>query len=180
MENIQNIQNIQNFENIENLVSQIFALCKQYKIRLTTAESCTGGLIAEVLTRLSGASEILDCAFVVYNEKAKIQLISVPPEIIQEFGVVSEQCAEKMAFGAVKKSPNANIGISTTGVAGPTGGDTKNPVGTVCFALYFENSQNPQIKTFRKIFDGNRQQIRQQATLFILMELLNLLKDLQK
>lgn len=168
-------------ENIENLLLKIFALCKQHKIRLTTAESCTGGLIAEVLTRLAGASEILDCAFVVYNENAKMQLISVPSEIIQEFGVVSEQCAEKMAIGAVKKSPCANIGISTTGVAGPSGGDAKNPVGTVCFALYFENKQNKQnnqIKTFRKIFDGNRQQIRQQATSFILSELLNLLNNL--
>ncbi len=174
---------MEKIQNLETLLSQIFASCKQHNIKLTTAESCTGGLVAELLTYLAGASQVLDCAFVVYNEVAKIQLISVATEIIENFGVVSTQCAEAMAIGAVKKSPMANLGIATTGVAGPTGGDAKNLVGTVCFALYLENPKNAQnaqntqnndktqIISYRKKFDGNRQQIRQQAAEFILAKL---------
>lgn len=100
---------------------------------LTTAESCTGGLIAGALTDVPGSSAVVDRGFVTYSNEAKIEMLAVSPATLEAHGAVSTQIAEEMAAGALQRS-NANLSISVTGIAGPGGSDHK-PEGMVCFGL---------------------------------------------
>jgi nicotinamide-nucleotide amidase len=99
-------------------------------LMIATAESCTGGLIAGLITSVSGSSDVLDCGFVTYSNAAKTRMIGVPPELIAEHGAVSEQVARAMAEGALANSA-ADIAVAITGVAGPGGGTETKPVGLV-------------------------------------------------
>jgi len=101
--------------------------------RLSTAESCTGGLIAGALTEVAGASDVFDRGFVTYSNAAKIELLGVSPATLEAHGAVSEAVAAEMAQGALERS-DAQIAISVTGIAGPGGSDHK-PEGRVCFGL---------------------------------------------
>jgi nicotinamide-nucleotide amidase len=101
--------------------------------RLSTAESCTGGLIAGALTEVAGASDVFDRGFVTYSNAAKIDLLGVSPATLEAHGAVSEAVAAEMAQGALERS-DAQIAISVTGIAGPGGSDHK-PEGRVCFGL---------------------------------------------
>lgn len=103
---------------------------KEKGLTIATAESCTGGMIAQKLTEVSGASEVFGYGFVTYWEQAKAKLVGVEPAVIQTYNVVSAPVAAQMALGAAEAA-GADIGISVTGVAGPTGGDALRPVGTV-------------------------------------------------
>nr|WP_282563237.1 CinA family protein [Gymnodinialimonas phycosphaerae] len=100
---------------------------------LATAESCTGGLIAGAVTDVAGSSTVFDRGFVTYSNRAKTQMLGVPPEVISTHGAVSEQVAEAMARGALARS-DAQIAVSVTGIAGP-GGSEHKPEGRVCFGL---------------------------------------------
>ncbi len=111
----------------------IIDLCKQRGVMVATAESCTGGLVAGVLTEIAGSSAVVDRGFVTYTNEAKSELIGVPPELIEEFGAVSRQVARAMAEGALKRS-RAGVTVAITGVAGPGGGTDEKPVGLVHFA----------------------------------------------
>lgn len=102
-------------------------------LRLATAESCTGGLIAAALTEIAGASDIFDCGFVTYSNAAKCEMLGVPKELIAAHGAVSAEVARAMALGAIERSA-ADIAIAVTGVAGPGGGSPEKPVGLVHFA----------------------------------------------
>ena len=99
-------------------------------LMLATAESCTGGLIAGLITSVSGSSDVLDCGFVTYSNAAKARMIGVPPELIAEHGAVSERVARSMAEGALANSA-ADIAVAVTGIAGPGGGSPEKPVGLV-------------------------------------------------
>ncbi len=112
----------------------LLAVCRAKGIRLATAESCTGGLIAAALTANAGASDVVDRGFVTYSNEAKTELIGVPMDLIQTHGAVSEPVARAMAEGALARS-RATIGVAVTGLAGPGGGGVDKPVGTVCFGL---------------------------------------------
>jgi nicotinamide-nucleotide amidase len=103
---------------------------KKKKLRLATAESCTGGLIAALLTEIPGSSAILDGGFVTYANGAKTKALGVPHAMIRKYGAVSAQVAEAMAKGALKHS-NASVAVSVTGIAGPDGGSKEKPVGLV-------------------------------------------------
>jgi nicotinamide-nucleotide amidase len=100
---------------------------------LTTAESCTGGLVAAACTELSGSSAWFERGFVTYSNAAKTEMLGVPAELIAAHGAVSEAVAQAMAAGALRHSA-AQIAVAITGVAGPLGGSVDKPVGTVCFA----------------------------------------------
>ncbi len=100
---------------------------------ISTAESCTGGLVSAALTAIGGSSDVFDCGFSTYSYKAKSSLLGVPQSILVEHGAVSEQVAELMAEGALAHS-NATVSLALTGIAGPTGGMPDKPIGTVCFA----------------------------------------------
>ena len=107
--------------------------CRSGGMRLATAESCTGGLIAAVLTSIAGASTVFERGFITYSDASKTELLGVPPELIAEHGAVSEPVARAMAEGALAHS-HGDIAVSVTGIAGPTGGSAAKPVGLVHFA----------------------------------------------
>ena len=104
--------------------------CRARGLKLATAESCTGGLIAGLVTSVAGSSDVMDCGFVTYSNEAKTRMIGVLPQLIAEHGAVSEEVARAMAEGALSHSA-ADIAIAVTGVAGPGGGTALKPVGLV-------------------------------------------------
>ncbi|OPY13045.1 MAG: Nicotinamide-nucleotide amidohydrolase PncC [Syntrophus sp. PtaB.Bin001] len=118
----------------ETLEGTVAALLTEKKLTLAVAESCTGGLITDRLTDISGSSVFLERGAVTYSNLAKTELLGVPEETIREFGAVSEQTARLMAEG-VRKLGHTDLGLSSTGIAGPTGGSEQKPVGTVFVAL---------------------------------------------
>ena len=122
-------------------------------LTVATAESCTGGLIAHTLTNISGSSVYFDRGVVTYSNKAKIELLGLNNEILDKFGAVSHKVAEAMAKGIRIKS-HVDIGIATTGIAGPTGGTPDKPVGLVYIGI--STSKQTNIKKFK--FSGNRLQ----------------------
>jgi len=107
-------------------------------LRIATAESCTGGLIAGLLTEIPGSSDVLDRGFVVYSDQAKQDLLGVPGSLIAELGAVSRAVARAMAQGAVAHS-KAQLAVAVTGIAGPGGGSAQKPVGLVHLAAFREN-----------------------------------------
>jgi nicotinamide-nucleotide amidase len=111
---------------------------QQKRLKIVTAESCTGGLIAGLLTEIPGSSLTVERGFVVYSNKAKEEMLGVPGDLIADAGAVSEPVVRAMAEGALKES-RANIAVAVTGVAGPGGGTPLKPVGLVHFAVAREN-----------------------------------------
>ena len=111
----------------------ILDLCRARQIMLATAESCTGGLVAALLTEVAGSSDVVDRGLVTYSNEAKMDLLGVPAAVLEEFGAVSRQTAEAMAAGALARS-RAQVTIAITGIAGPGGGTAEKPVGLVHFA----------------------------------------------
>jgi nicotinamide-nucleotide amidase len=115
------------------LAEVVLAEARAQKLRIATAESCTGGLIAGLLTEIPGSSDVLDRGFVVYSNRAKQDMLNVPGDLIADAGAVSEAVARAMAEGAVENS-NAHMAVAVTGVAGPGGGTPLKPVGLVHIA----------------------------------------------
>ena len=142
----------------------LLAACRAKGVRLATAESCTGGLIAATLTAIAGSSDVVDRGFVTYSNEAKNELIGVPMALIESHGAVSEPVARAMAVGALERS-RATIAVSVTGVTGPGGGSAEKPVGTVCFGL--AKKGQPAI-TERHVLPGGRAGIRAGAVAHIL------------
>jgi len=112
----------------------LLALCRAGGLRIATAESCTGGLVAAALTAIAGSSDVVERGFVTYSNEAKAELLGVPADLIARFGAVSEEVARAMAEGAVARAP-VDLAVSVTGVAGPGGGSAAKPVGLVHFGL---------------------------------------------
>jgi nicotinamide-nucleotide amidase len=138
---------------------------------ISCAESCTGGLVAASIVSVANASAVFDASFVTYANDAKIKYLDVPEELIEKYGVVSEQVAACMALGAAKGN-NAQIGLSTSGIAGPTGGTKEKPVGTVCFGI----SINEKVTSYTCHFgDIGRNQVREKSVEFLFDKLLELL-----
>ena len=117
------------------LAKSVLDSARESKLHIATAESCTGGLIAGLLTEIPGSSEVVERGFVVYSNQAKEQLLDVPAKAIAEYGAVSEEVALAMATGAVARSC-ADVAIAVTGIAGPGGGTAHKPVGLVHIAAY--------------------------------------------
>lgn len=147
---------------------------------ITTAESCTGGMLAAYLTSISGSSTYFTKGIVSYSNEAKIKLLNVKPETLSIYGAVSEQVAIEMALGALslgaKEINNSDIAISVTGIAGPEGGTNDKPVGMVCFGLFCDN----QVTAYTHYFKGNREQVRMQTCeigLRLILDLLLKYKD---
>ena len=148
---------------------QLAELLLKSSTKLVTAESCTGGGLAEILTRLPGSSTWFERGFVTYSNDAKMELLNVNLKTLELYGAVSEETAKEMVIGAVNNS-HAQIGVSITGIAGPDGGTAEKPVGTVCLAWYLAKNN---IKTTRIIFEGDRQSVREQSCLLALQGLLD-------
>ena len=145
------------------------ALTKK-KIRIALAESCTGGLVCQHLTNIPGSSVWFDRGFVTYSNESKIELLKVSQDTLLKFGAVSKEVASEMALGALNES-HAQIALSITGIAGPAGGSTEKPVGTVFFAIAH---QNKIIFNASKVFPGSRENIRESSCLFALNQVLAL------
>jgi len=144
---------------------------------LALAESCTGGLVCATLTELSGSSEWFERGYITYSNQAKTECLGVSAELIKSHGAVSEPVARAMAEGA-QRNAGANVGVSITGVAGPTGGTAEKPVGTVCFGWTIANAAGENVTASQtKLFSGDRQAIRQQATEYVLASLIQLLNN---
>ena len=111
---------------------------EQARLRICTAESCTGGLLAALFTDIPGSSTVFERGFVVYSNRAKEEMLGVPGDVLADYGAVSEPVARMMAEGALEAS-RANIAVAITGVAGPGGGTPMKPVGTVHVACAREN-----------------------------------------
>ncbi|MBO4452614.1 MAG: CinA family protein [Clostridia bacterium] len=125
---------------------------------VSAAESCTGGLVSKLLTDTPGASEVFDCAVTTYSNEAKIKLLGVKRETLEEYGAVSVQTAREMASGVLALS-GADIAVSVTGLAGPEGDGSGVPVGTVCIGI----ATAEKCSATRFLFAGSRAQIRRMA-----------------
>ena len=144
--------------------------------KLVTAESCTGGGVAEYVTSIPGCSSWFEHGLVTYSNISKQELLDVSIVTLETFGAVSEQTALEMALGALKHS-QATLSLSVTGIAGPEGGSPEKPVGLVWFAWAATDIHTGQYTCFpakSQIFQGDRESIRQQAIAFTLNELLKL------
>ncbi len=160
-------------DKLHTLAETLGAALKERGYMLILAESCTGGMVAEAVTSVAGSSAWFDRAYITYSNQSKIDLLNVLSETLNHYGAVSEQTAIEMALGCINKarlndSENLIAG-SITGIAGPSGGTAQKPVGTVCFAWV---GLDLPMQSQTKFFSGNRQQIRQQATVFMLENLI--------
>jgi nicotinamide-nucleotide amidase len=120
------------------LAEVVLMEAREKKLRIATAESCTGGLIGGLLTEIPGSSDVVERGFIVYSNRAKSDMLDVPGDMIADMGAVSEAVARAMAEGAVANS-NAHMAVAVTGVAGPGGGTPLKPVGLVHIAAAREN-----------------------------------------
>jgi nicotinamide-nucleotide amidase len=154
-------------------LSEIAEILKSRGLMLATAESCTGGGIAEYCTSVAGSSEWFDCALVTYSNEAKKNLLGVESDTLASFGAVSHEVATEMVRGLLATT-NADVGISVTGIAGPGGGSDLKPVGTVYIAWGMQNKA-VVVKKFQ--FSGNREAVRQSSLKAAVTGLVNYMKE---
>ena len=159
-------------DNIIDLATRVGQALSQRSLLMATAESCTGGGIAQAITEIPGSSEWFDCGFVTYSNASKTELLDIAEATIAQHGAVSEEIAAAMADAAIANS-QASVAISTTGIAGPGGAVPGKPVGTVCFGWRVGNSA----RTERLVFQGDRRAIREQSVAHALAGLLRLLDE---
>ncbi len=125
-------------DRLRNMAMLLLDDAEQARLRICTAESCTGGLLAGLLTDIPGSSNVFERGFVTYSNRAKEEMLGIPGDVLADYGAVSEPVARMMAEGALEAS-RANIAVAITGVAGPGGGTRMKPVGTVHVACAREN-----------------------------------------
>lgn len=156
---------------ILDLASKVGRALEAKRLVLATAESCTGGGVSQAITDIAGSTGWFDCGFVTYSNASKTELLVVPAALIAQFGSVSEEVAGRMAEGALANS-TADVAVSTTGIAGPTGAVPGKPVGTVCFGW----ARGDSTFTERLVFQGDRQAVREQAVAHALQGLLRFIE----
>jgi nicotinamide-nucleotide amidase len=134
-------------------------------LRLGTAESCTGGLIAGALTAVAGSSDVVEGGFVTYSNEAKMAMLDVPADLFPQVGAVSDAVAAAMASGVLDRLPRVDLAVSVTGIAGPGGGSADKPVGLVHFGIA---RRGRPAATSHEIFPGDRAGIRRATVLHAL------------
>lgn len=154
---------------VSALITEIAEKFLENNQKLCTVESCTGGMIAQQLTAISGSSAWFEYGFVTYSNEAKTALVGVEKATLANFGAVSEEVVKAMALGGLTKS-EADYAISVSGIAGPTGAVPGKPVGTVCIGIAYKGNGTPQdlkndgtVKTYTFHFNGTRESVRAQA-----------------
>lgn len=157
-------------ENSEKLVNLLI----EKKLHITTAESCTGGMVASRIVDVANASKVFNVAYVTYANEAKEKYLNVDSKTIEKYGVVSEEVTKQMALGALKEA-NADISIVTSGIAGPTGGTEYKPVGMVCFGVGIKDNVYTSTKYFGNI---GRNKVRSMATEYIIDFAINLIEKM--
>ncbi len=158
---------------LQTTAKQLSEFLLEKKWMIATAESCTGGWIAKTLTDLAGSSRYFDRGIVTYSNAAKMKMLGVTAETLEQHGAVSEETVAEMASGMLQRS-QAQVAVAVSGIAGPSGGSVEKPVGMVCFGWAFKNGQ---IVTKTRCFDGDRDQIRMQTVQFALSEIQSLVKE---
>ncbi|MBX9945422.1 MAG: CinA family protein [Reyranella sp.] len=146
---------------VREAAERVLHACRQRGLKVATAESCTGGLVAAALTAIAGSSDVVERGFVTYANEAKREMLGVPWDALLGHGAVSDPVARAMAAGALARSP-ADLAVSVTGVAGPGGGTADKPVGLVHFAA-LRAGREPIAE--RHIFPGDRDAIRRASVL---------------
>lgn len=157
-------------ENAEKLVNLLI----EKKLHITTAESCTGGMVASRIVDVANASKVFNVAYVTYANEAKEKYLNVDSKTIEKYGVVSEEVTKQMALGALKEA-NADISIVTSGIAGPTGGTEYKPVGMVCFGVGIKDNVYTSTKYFGNI---GRNKVRSMATEYIIDFAIKLIEEM--
>lgn len=140
---------------------------------LTSAESCTGGLLGEAVTAISGSSAWYERGFITYSNASKCEMLGVRSATLEQYGAVSEQTAQEMAAGAIIRS-HAQVSVAITGIAGPSGGTIIKPVGMICFAWAVKADL---ARSQTRHLSGDRQEIRQQSVIIALQGILDLLHE---
>jgi len=169
-------------KNTEKVINDLAQLCTTQNKQIATAESCTGGLVAKLITDRAGSSQWFERGFVTYSNLAKEQMLGVDQQLINDCGAVSESVAEAMAKGVLQYSA-AHYALAITGVAGPGGGSKTKPVGTVCFAwAYYSLSNGSDSKNIKCIsstqyFSGDRLAVRTQSAFFSLQALSKIISE---
>ena len=158
-------------EDIDELARRVVEENRANNRKVVLAESCTGGLVAAALTEIPGSSAVLDRGFVTYSNEAKMESLGVPLDIIETFGAVSIACVWAMAKGALQNS-GADVAVAISGVAGPDGGTTLKPVGTVVFARMVRGQEGEPDGELKRFEPTSRADIRHQATVCALELLL--------
>lgn len=159
---------------LESLVAEVGDALKQHDKLIVTAESCTGGLIAEALTSVAGSTAWFDRAFVTYSYESKNEMLGVKEVTLQHKGAVSQECVEEMVIGALQES-HAAISVACSGIAGPGGGTPDKPVGTVWISWAMQGHDEIISKLYH--FDGDRNAVRLACTVEALQGVLRLLKE---
>ena len=160
-------------EQLHRLAKELGESARQARIMVTTAESCTGGWVAEALTSIAGSSLWFDRGFVTYSNLSKQEMLGVSDETLAQHGAVSEQTVCEMAQGALSFS-QAHLAVAISGIAGPGGATLEKPVGTVCLA-WASAGQVTHSRTER--FAGNREEVRRQAVIAALKGMLVMLAE---
>ena len=148
-------------------VALLLDLLREKKLHISTAESCTGGMIATSLTAIPGSSDVVNGGIVSYTNEIKHNVLGVKTETLEKYSAVSEECTREMAEGAARLL-NTEVSVSVSGYAGPSGGTAEKPVGTVCFGFYVQGKTT----SATKYFIGDRANVRREATLFAINTLL--------
>lgn len=156
---------------ILDLAARVGRALEGKRLLLATAESCTGGGVAQAITDIAGSTGWFERGFVTYSNASKTDMLEVPAALIAQVGSVSEEVAGAMAEGAVANS-NADVAVSTTGIAGPSGAVPGKPVGTVCFGW----SKGDVTHTERLVFAGDRHAVREQTVAHALAGLLRFIE----
>ncbi|MBO6101149.1 MAG: CinA family protein [Spirochaetaceae bacterium] len=141
-------------------------LLREKKLHISTAESCTGGMIATSLTAIPGSSDVVNGGIVSYTNEIKHNVLGVKTETLEKYSAVSEECTREMAEGAARLL-NTEVSVSVSGYAGPSGGTAEKPVGTVCFGFYVQGKTSSATKHFI----GDRANVRREAVLFAIHSL---------
>lgn len=147
---------------IDSLAARLVKELTARRLTLATAESCTGGWIAEAVTSVSGSSACFGYGLVSYSNDAKMRLLNVPRTLLAEHGAVSEAVVRSMAGGAIRIS-GADLAVAVSGIAGPTGGSEEKPVGTVWLAWSRMSEEGPRTETSLERFDGDRETVRRET-----------------
>lgn len=155
---------------MNDLAYKVFCRLREKNLKISAAESCTGGLFTKLITDIPGSSEVIDLSIVTYANAAKVKFLGVSEKSIADYGVVSEEVAVQMARG-ICDAFGADVGVGITGIAGPGGGTAEKPVGLVWTAVCYEGRVYPK----RLLLDGDREAVRAGACAEIFKSLLEIL-----
>ncbi len=158
-------------ETLYALAERVGKALKAKGMMMAAAESCTGGWIAQAVTAVPGSSEWFERGFVTYTYISKREMLGVKAETLEQYGAVSLETVHEMTLGALERS-HAQVAVSVSGTAGPSGGTAQKPVGTVCFGWGTKNDGEGAVQTAIKRFDGDRESVRRQAVVFALERVL--------